>query len=223
MAQEQKQPDRPSLHFILGLPGAGKTTATLQVMRSLDLCEVSWRADDMTQAQHQKEMGSQRLTFMATKNNRVVVLGAYQTEAARRCPELRGPDKYSPPQRTRVKTIIKELAAQRKTRHILFDGLAMLKSGGKPLVEALFETCTVHVYHLKTDREVCRERFTKRNNYMVSEGRLRSFPNRFRLSSTWDTIQKRMDMFMQDKRVHVLQHYVDVDSMCRALEVALRL
>lgn len=224
VSERSERSERPLLHFVLGLPGAGKTTATLSVINQCrGLTNVVWGATDMTSPDRVREMGLQRLPFLASSpTGRVVVLGAYHTAAAKRAHELRGPDKYSPPQRTRVKTLVSELAARGTTEHIVLDGLALLKTGGKPFQDRLLAVCDVHVHVLDTVRSTCQARFQARNECMVREQRLAFYPTSFCKEATWDKIETRMCAFIKDPRVAKVHHHATATAAATAIMKALQ-
>ena len=210
------------LHYILGLPGAGKTTTTKSVMETLDLHDFVWDVSQMTSPERKAEIGKQRLSFKATPDLSIVVLGNYTTGSALIAHELAGPDKYSPPQRTRVKTLLAELAARGKTRHIVFDGLRLLSAGGKPLQDAIFATTKeVVVHHLDTPLGTCQTRFRIRNEVMVKEGRLPRYPTKFNLPATWADLRKKIDRYVGDKRVSAIHHHADSTAAAQAVKLAL--
>lgn len=254
---------RPTMHYILGLPGAGKTTvmtgrsryedgktvrSSTGVLGALRLTNHVWRAVDMQFAthvdgegqhtfvlrgghhdlkvappcilvDHAVEMGRQSLPFLLSGDGRVAVLGAYHSSAAVRAPELQGPDKYGPPQRTRIKTLVAELVARGQVEHIVCDGLALLQSSGRPFVDRVMATCRVVSHVVDTPRAVCQARFRRRNEHMVAEGRLKYYPTAFNAEATWDKLDAVIAKFTA--RAHAVEHYVDAAAATAAIAALL--
>lgn len=178
-----------SIHWLTGIPGAGKTTAMLHVYNVLQprLRLFRWSAADMTSPGRAAEMGKQSIVFSATADLSIVVMGVFDhpTKA-----DLSGTDLYNSAQRTRLKTVLTELDARGATRTILLEGLLLCN---KPLLARLRTlTAALHVHVMDVPAEACKRRFWARNERMVQSGALRVLPERFRTDSAWDACVDRV-------------------------------
>ncbi len=90
----------------MGLPGAGKSTAGRSVFNALKPTRKAASAATAHTAALAVEFGRQTLEFWRADSS--VVIGHFSNEER---PELAGSDNYSPPRRTRIKTLIADLAA----------------------------------------------------------------------------------------------------------------
>ena len=210
------------LHWVLGLPGAGKTTCILAVRSGLPrMTEVAWTADDMGTEERRAEMGKATIHFTATDGYSIVLLGRFEGAKAERTPELVGTDCYTSRQRNTVKALLGELASRGKTTHVILEGLILLNN--KPLrtrVSDVFASVTSYV--LGVDRGLCQTRFRERNEDMVGRGDLKFYPTKFNHEETWDRIQQRMDDWRATPGVTTAD-YPDSDAASAALLAALRL
>jgi hypothetical protein len=146
--------------FVLGPPGAGKTTTMLQFLKHVDFKRVL-----LTPADVRPELGTilgrQTMEVWISSDGKTAILGKFPPPTSETAMfELAGADLYTKPQRTRLKAVIQHLA-ETGVEVCVTDGFASIN---KPFLAQLQETCsTVNAIMLTTAQSTCTERFLKRN------------------------------------------------------------
>lgn len=174
--QQPKQIEREcKLRFdwVVGRPGAGKTTALSRIFKRWP----NARDEKITAADMPPDIPGVRTASVWVRRfgEDTVVLGVYDRKRVGKKVRLRGPDCYTPLERTRIKFIVEWLAKYRAdVKYVLAEGLPI---ANKPFIATVKKHTSLRAIVIDTPRDVSDDRFWKRNREMVDNGQLHHMPN----------------------------------------------
>lgn len=172
MARSAKRKGRLKLDWLVGRPGAGKTTTVNKVFQKWS----EGRDVRLTHADVKEVpgLGCQGV-WVRFYGDDAVVLGVYERKRVGKKVRLRGSDCYTTVERTRLKFIVEWLAKHRpEVKYVLIEGLMPAQ---KPMIAAVKKFTDLRTVVLDVPRDVSEPRFWQRNREMVAKGQLKHMPD----------------------------------------------
>jgi hypothetical protein len=151
------------LVYVLGTPGAGKTTTMLHFRKTsgLGFTEHKLQREDVP-PELGEVMKSQTISYERSSDGGVVILGVFPDPTDPDTNhELSGSDRYTQPQRTRLKAVIQHFKSLGDIHTVITDGFATINKPFMEQAQLTFES--IHVVMLTTPHKVCEQRFKDRN------------------------------------------------------------
>lgn len=209
---------RPRFVWLVGAPGAGKTTVAKSIRRKharkSPTTESKWNWSDMGTQALANEMGKQQIRFQVDAKGKYVELGCFEREYVRGRHGLIGTDLYSPPMRTRVKTVLTEMARRKQVTRVFCEGLTLYS---KPFIERVVKHFDVRVVQLATPLDVCEKRWRARNTAMVKRGVLQRVPPFTKVF--WEGWAKKLEVLKATPGVEVVELAKPKEAEKRLLEL----